>query len=80
MFELDAWLVGAFGVLVASILGCGYLVPGSAAGGATADVGPVRAAMSLYATVVALAVALRLSWARLALTKDITRFYATFLL
>ena len=82
VFQLDAWLVGAFSVLIASIVGFGLLVSAAHIGSLdpkSSASGVIQVAMSVYATAVALTVALRLAWARMALTRGIAHFYASFL-
>lgn len=82
VFQLDVWLVGAFSVLIASIVGCGLLMSSTHIGSLepkSSGSGLIQVAMSVYATIVALTVALRLVWARMALTRGITHFYSSFL-
>jgi hypothetical protein len=110
VFDLEWWIVAAFGILVAAIIGSGYLTDwsqtlrpapigtvaaqqktpskaglylcnkgtGGAISCAALDEGTsasVRAAMSLYATLIGLLMGFRLGWARLRLAQDLKRYY-----
>jgi len=100
IFELDWWIVGAFGILITTIIASGYLSEWAVIAPAEPVLTPsayrcigeavdrlscvpvaaspsssVKAAMSLYATMVSLLIGFRLGWARLQLARELSRYY-----
>ena len=83
VFQLEWWVIGAFGVLLFTIMACGLLpVASGSADAASVDAatrspsvnhGGIRPIMSLYGTLLGLAVGFRLLWARLELVRYVTQ-------
>jgi hypothetical protein len=105
VFELEWWLVGAFGALIVAIMASGYLVDWSDAKNVSHQVvetsyschttagknllctvepvkvsAPIQVAMSLYATLVGVAVGFRFGWARVRFAQDLTKYYMAYML
>lgn len=89
VFQLDWWVVGAFGVLLFAFMSCGNVqalcppvptadgsVPTWSVCSADFNEKPVKAAMSIYTSLFAILIAFRLIWARVELASEAKSYYA----
>ena len=72
IFDLEWWILAAFAVMIAGIMAIGHVaaLPRAACPDGTEQISVIQAAMSVYATLIGLAVAFRLGWARMTIARN----------